>query len=170
MPVWIWPNLLLQPTVFSIPAYALWLSYNHTENKPYNSNSQIQIGAHRWATETLQVDSTSAVCWHMQLYTPSLPNAYTMCAIQCLSYQFNVHLHIQLQISPAVPLVPPLPVKIDWSTRRVVDLMEMMRISAGTLSPTGEGGREFMNSSHICVVPRCGAKTHKCDTKNNLDN
>lgn len=29
-----------------------------------------------------------------------------------------------------------LPVRMDWSTRRVVDLMEMILISAGTLSPT----------------------------------
>lgn len=27
---------------------------------------------------------------------------------------------------------------MDWSTRSVVDLMEQMRISAGTLSPTGQ--------------------------------
>lgn len=26
---------------------------------------------------------------------------------------------------------------MDWSTRSVVDLMEMIRMSAGTLSPTG---------------------------------
>lgn len=29
-----------------------------------------------------------------------------------------------------------LPVRMDWSTRRVVDLMEMILMSAGTLSPT----------------------------------
>lgn len=29
-----------------------------------------------------------------------------------------------------------IPVRMDWSTRRVVDLMEMILISAGTLSPT----------------------------------
>lgn len=31
-----------------------------------------------------------------------------------------------------------VPVRIDWSTRRVVDLIETIRISAGTLSPTGK--------------------------------
>lgn len=30
----------------------------------------------------------------------------------------------------------PLPVRIDWSTRRVVDFMEVILMSAGTLSPT----------------------------------
>lgn len=29
-----------------------------------------------------------------------------------------------------------LPVRMDWSTRRVVDLMEIILMSAGTLSPT----------------------------------
>lgn len=29
-----------------------------------------------------------------------------------------------------------IPVRMDWSTRRVVDLMEMILMSAGTLSPT----------------------------------
>lgn len=29
-----------------------------------------------------------------------------------------------------------LPVRMDWSTLRVVDLIEQMRMSAGTLSPT----------------------------------
>lgn len=29
-----------------------------------------------------------------------------------------------------------LPVRIDWSTRRVVDFMEVILMSAGTLSPT----------------------------------
>lgn len=29
-----------------------------------------------------------------------------------------------------------LPVRMDWSTRRVVDLMETILMSAGTLSPT----------------------------------
>jgi len=29
-----------------------------------------------------------------------------------------------------------LPVRIDWSTRSVVDLMDDIRMSAGTLSPT----------------------------------
>ena len=29
-----------------------------------------------------------------------------------------------------------LPVKIDWSTLSVVDLIEVIRMSAGTLSPT----------------------------------
>lgn len=33
---------------------------------------------------------------------------------------------------------PTRPVRMDWSTRRVVDLMDRMRISAGTLSPTVE--------------------------------
>lgn len=31
-----------------------------------------------------------------------------------------------------------LPVRMDWSTRRVVDLMEIILMSAGTLSPTVE--------------------------------
>lgn len=30
------------------------------------------------------------------------------------------------------------PVRMDWSTLRVVERMEVSRISAGTLSPTGE--------------------------------
>ncbi len=29
-----------------------------------------------------------------------------------------------------------LPVRMDWSTLRVVDLIEQIRMSAGTLSPT----------------------------------
>lgn len=33
-------------------------------------------------------------------------------------------------------VVPRLPVRMDWSTRSVVDLMEMILMSAGTLSPT----------------------------------
>ena len=36
-----------------------------------------------------------------------------------------------------------LPVRIDWSTRRVVDLMHTSLISAGTLSPTGGEGRHI---------------------------
>lgn len=31
---------------------------------------------------------------------------------------------------------PILPVRMDWSTRRVVDFMDVILISAGTLSPT----------------------------------
>lgn len=31
-----------------------------------------------------------------------------------------------------------VPVRMDWSTRRVVDFIETIRISAGTLSPTGK--------------------------------
>lgn len=31
-----------------------------------------------------------------------------------------------------------LPVRMDWSTLSVVDLMEQRRMSAGTLSPTGQ--------------------------------
>ena len=34
------------------------------------------------------------------------------------------------------PTQAPGPVRMDWSTRRVVDLMDRIRISAGTLSPT----------------------------------
>lgn len=34
------------------------------------------------------------------------------------------------------------PVRMDWSTRSVVDLMDRMRISAGTLSPTVERGEK----------------------------
>ena len=47
------------------------------------------------------------------------------------------------------------PVRMDWSTRRVVDLMVRMRISAGTLSPTvkREEGHE---------VSREGRKPHLC--------
>lgn len=33
-------------------------------------------------------------------------------------------------------LMTGIPVRMDWSTRRVVDLMEMILMSAGTLSPT----------------------------------
>lgn len=35
-----------------------------------------------------------------------------------------------------------LPVRMDWSTLRVVDLIEQMRMSAGTLSPTTKLERE----------------------------
>lgn len=35
-----------------------------------------------------------------------------------------------------------LPVRIDWSTLKVVDLMEVNLISAGTLSPTNWGEKK----------------------------
>lgn len=36
-----------------------------------------------------------------------------------------------------------LPVRMDWSTLRVVDLMEVSLMSAGTLSPTIRGKKQL---------------------------
>lgn len=45
-------------------------------------------------------------------------------------------------ISPVIIL----PVRMDWSTLRVVDLMEQIRMSAGTLSPTAT--KQINNHTH----------------------
>lgn len=59
-----------------------------------------------------------------------------------------------------------LPVRMDWSTRRVVDLMEMILMSAGTLSPTSvHTDRDALRYSCRLVPltgprrPECGATT-----------
>lgn len=38
-----------------------------------------------------------------------------------------------------------LPVRMDWSTRRVVDLIETILMSAGTLSPTVQRREVIIN-------------------------
>ena len=45
------------------------------------------------------------------------------------------------------------PVRMDWSTRRVVDLMVRMRISAGTLSPTVDREEEREVSREGSFLP-----------------
>lgn len=44
-----------------------------------------------------------------------------------------------------------LPVRMDWSTRRVVDLMEMILMSAGTLSPTSDHTEKTQINLRITV-------------------
>lgn len=44
-----------------------------------------------------------------------------------------------------------LPVRIDWSTRRVVDLIDMILMSAGTLSPTRENKQAWCS----CFISVC---------------
>lgn len=44
-----------------------------------------------------------------------------------------------------------VPVRMDWSTRRVVDLMEMILMSAGTLSPTSVH-TDRNRSSYSCRI------------------
>lgn len=47
---------------------------------------------------------------------------------------------------------PHLPVRIDWSTLRVVDLMEVNLISAGTLSPTNWGGKKAAKVRTLAIM------------------
>lgn len=54
------------------------------------------------------------------------------------------------------PPRPTGPVRMDWSTRSVVDLMARMRISAGTLSPTVERGGESEVSRERSFLPSQG--------------
>lgn len=49
------------------------------------------------------------------------------------------------------------PVRIDWSTRRVVDLMEMILMSAGTLSPTSVRTDRNRLSYSRRIVNECSA-------------
>ena len=49
-----------------------------------------------------------------------------------------------------------LPVKIDWSTLSVVDLIEVIRMSAGTLSPTRKTKRmQKYTSENINIAKHC---------------
>ena len=56
-----------------------------------------------------------------------------------------IHIFKKKQEAPCEVLPSPglwaSPVRMDWSTLSVVDLMSMRRRSAGTLSPTVEGER-----------------------------
>lgn len=51
-----------------------------------------------------------------------------------------------------------LPVRMDWSTLRVVDLIEQMRMSAGTLSPT---------TKSRSIIRERGKTQYKYQTKDN---
>lgn len=78
-----------------------------------------------------------------------------------------IHLELHPWVSPELstssprplkhpPPRPTGPVRMDWSTRSVVDLMVRMRMSAGTLSPTVERVAESEVSRERSFLPSQG--------------